>query len=58
MHASMMGSIAVDLLCEGKSNRVVAFKDGKYTDYDINEALKMQKSISDKRYDLSNILSI
>ncbi|GMQ63190.1 6-phosphofructokinase [Vallitalea maricola] len=58
MHASMMGSIAVDLLCEGKSNRVVAYKEGKYLDYDINEALEMQKSISEKRYDLSKILSI
>ncbi|QUH28888.1 6-phosphofructokinase [Vallitalea guaymasensis] len=58
MHASMMGSIAVDLLCEGKSNRVVAYKEGQYLDYDINEALAMQKSISEKRYDLSKILSI
>ncbi|GMQ57935.1 6-phosphofructokinase [Vallitalea sediminicola] len=58
MHASMMGSIAVDLLCEGKSNRVVAYKEGQYIDYDINEALQMQKSISEKRYDLSKILSI
>ncbi|MCT4686324.1 6-phosphofructokinase [Vallitalea sp.] len=58
MHASMMGSIAVDLLCEGKSNRVVAYKEGRYLDYDINEALEMQKSISEKRYDLSRILSI
>lgn len=58
MHASMMGSIAVDLLCEGKTNRVVAYKEGRYLDYDINEALEMQKSISDKRYELSKILSI
>ncbi|MCT4543343.1 MAG: 6-phosphofructokinase [Vallitalea sp.] len=58
MHASMMGAYAVDLLCKGKSNRVVAFKEGKYVDYDIIEALKMQKSISEKRYELSKILSI
>lgn len=58
LHASMMGSIAVDLLCEGKSNRVVAFKDGKYVDYDINEASKMTKTIDEKMYEVARILSI
>ena len=40
-----MGAYAADLLAEGKSNRVVAFKDGNYTDIDINEALAMQKDL-------------
>ena len=40
MYASIMGAYAADLLCEGKSNRVVAYKDGKYVDYEINEALE------------------
>lgn len=51
--ASIMGSYAVDLLCEGKSNRVVAYKNGEYVDYDINEALAMQKSISEYDYDVA-----
>lgn len=58
MHASMMGAMAVDLLCEGKSNRVIAYKGGQYVDYDINEALKMQKSIDERMYEVAKILSI
>ena len=45
VYASVMGAYAADLLAEGKSNRVVAFKDGNYTDIDINEALAMQKDL-------------
>ncbi|MGL4799930.1 MAG: 6-phosphofructokinase [Cellulosilyticaceae bacterium] len=57
MHASMMGAKAVDLLCDGKAKRVVSFVDGKYVDYDINEALKMTKEIDPYMYNLSDILS-
>lgn len=57
MHASMMGAYAADLLCEGKSNRVVAYKDGNYVDYDINEALKMQKTIDQRQYEVSKLLN-
>ena len=38
---------AVDLLCEGKSNRVVGFSHGEFKDFDINEALGMNKGVSD-----------
>lgn len=58
LHASMMGALAVDLLCEGKSNRVIAYKDGQYVDYDINEALKMTKTIDERMYEVAKILSI
>ncbi len=57
MMASMMGSYAVDLLCEGKSNRVVGTKDGKLMDMDIDEALQMGKSIDDYEYQISCNLS-
>ena len=57
MMASMMGSYAVDLLCEGKSNRVVGPKDGKLMDMDIDEALQMGKSIDDYEYQISCNLS-
>jgi 6-phosphofructokinase 1 len=57
MYASIMGAYAVDLLNEGKSNRVVAYKDGKFTDYDINEALAMKKDINEYEFDVSNLLS-
>ena len=57
MHASMMGAKAVDLLCEGKAKRVVAYVKGEYVDYDINEALTMSKEVDSYMYDLSDILS-
>ena len=45
VYASVMGAYAADLLAEGKTNRVVAYRDGKYVNYDIDEALAMQKSL-------------
>ncbi|MCD7818235.1 MAG: 6-phosphofructokinase, partial [Lachnospiraceae bacterium] len=45
VYGSMMGAMAADLLVEGKSNRVVAYKNGAYVDYDIDEALAMQKDL-------------
>lgn len=56
MHASMMGAYAVDLLCEGKSNRVVAYKSGEYVDYDIDEGLAMTKDIDDRQIEVSKLL--
>ena len=37
---------SVDLLCEGRSNRVVGYKNGQFVDFDIDEALAMKKEIS------------
>ena len=56
MYASIMGSYAVDLLCAGKSKRVVAYAGGKYVDFDINEALDMKKDISEYQFKVSQIL--
>ena len=58
MAASIMGAIAADLLAEGKTNRVVAMRDGKYVDIDIDEALSMQKHISDYEVRVSRALAI
>ncbi len=58
LHASMMGAMAVELLIKGKSNRVVAYKHGTYEDYDINEALKMEKSIDEWMIEVSKMLAI
>lgn len=55
-YASMMGAYAADLLCEGKSNRVVAFKHGEFVDFDIDEALAMTKTIDEYEYQVSRIL--
>lgn len=46
VYATMMGAMAVDLLCQGKTNRVVGYKNGEFTDFDINEALGMSKGVS------------
>ena len=53
VYASTMGCLAVDLLCQGKSNRVVAYKGGQFTDFDIDEALAMEKHIDEYDYQIS-----
>ena len=42
-HATMMGAYAVDLLLSGANNRVIAYRDAKYVDDDIDEALAMKR---------------
>lgn len=57
VYASAMGARAVDLLIEGKTNRVVAYRNGHYTDYDIDEALSMTKDIDKHLYSMTKRLS-
>ena len=57
VYASMMGAYAADLLADGKSNRVVGFKNGEYVDFDIAEALDMQKEIPDYMVRVSKAMS-
>lgn len=57
-YASVMGSYAVDIMLEGKTNRVVGFKYGEFTDFDIEEALQMQKDIDRYQYNVAKILTI
>lgn len=56
VYATVMGAMAVDLLCEGKSNRVVAYKNGEFCDFDIDEALAMKKDIPDYMHYISKSL--
>lgn len=56
--ASIMGAYAADLLAQGKSNRVVGYRNGSYVDFDIDEALAMQKAIDDYEYSVSRVLAI
>lgn len=56
VYASVMGAMAVDLLCEGKNNRVVAYKNGEFCDYDMEEALAMTKDIPDYMHYISKSL--
>ena len=55
---SIMGAKAVDLLLEGKSNRVVGYRGGEYVDFDINEALNMQKGIPAYQYEIARELAL
>ncbi|MGI6089553.1 MAG: 6-phosphofructokinase [Bilifractor porci] len=57
MYATIMGAYAVDLLLQGKTKRVVAYKNGEFVDFDINEALSMQKSLSEYEVELAKSLS-
>lgn len=57
VYASTMGAKAVDLLCEGATNRVVGFRNGEFIDCDIQEALQMEKGIDEYMYDISKRLS-
>ena len=56
VYASIMGAKAVELLCKGESNRIVAYKHGEYVDFDIQEALNMHKDIPEDQYQISRML--
>ena len=56
-YASIMGAYAADIICEGKTNRVVGYQHGEFVDFDIDEALAMQKDIPDYQYQVSKLLS-
>lgn len=43
--ASAFGAKAVDILYKGGSKRVVAYKNGAFVDYDMDEALAMKKEL-------------
>ena len=58
VYASTMGALAVDLLCEGKTNRVVGYRHGAFVDFDIDEALAMKKEIPEYEYQIAKNLSI
>lgn len=51
--ASQMGVKAVDLLLEGKSNRVVCVQKGKLVDIDIEEGLTMKKQGADEKIEIA-----
>jgi len=56
VYASIMGAKAAQLLAEGKSNRVIAYKQGEYVDLDIQEALNMRKDIQEDQYEIFKLL--
>lgn len=57
-YASVMGAYAVDIILQGKTNRVVGYRNGKFQDFDIEEALMMQKGIDEYQYEVAKMLTI
>ena len=57
-YASIMGAYAVDIMLEGKTNRVVGYQHGEFIDFDIEDALQMEKGINDYQFEVSHLLSI
>lgn len=57
VYASTMGAKAVDLLLEGKTNRVVGYRHGEFVDFYIDEALAMQKGIPEYQWEICRNLS-
>lgn len=56
-YASIMGAYAADIIAAGKTNRVVGYRDGRFQDFDIEEALQMTKTIPEYQYEISQALS-
>jgi 6-phosphofructokinase 1 len=57
VYASIMGAYAADIIAAGKTNRVVGFRDGRFQDFDIEEALSMTKQIPEYTWEVSQSLS-
>lgn len=55
--ASELGYYAVQLLSEGKGNRVVGIQNNKIVDYDIQEALSMKKPFENELFRISDEIS-
>ncbi len=56
--ASEMGGMAVELLLQGKQNRIVCMRDHIITDVDIEEGLSMTKELPQQLVDLAKKLSV
>ena len=54
--ASIMGAYAVDMIDQGKQNRLIGYKNGHVYDIDIEEAFAMQKDIDEYEYQVAGIL--
>ena len=52
VNATKMGYLAVELLRDGKTNRIVCTHDGGYTDIDMDTAFEAKKSIQQMEVDV------
>ncbi len=52
VNATKMGYLAVELLKEGKTNRIICTKNGRFQDVDVDEALEMSRKIQQIEVDV------
>ena len=52
VNATKMGYLAVELLKQGKTNRIICTKNGKFQDVDVDEALEMNRKIQQIEVDV------
>jgi len=52
VNSTKMGYLAVEKLLEGKTNRIICTRDGKFTDVDIQEGLAMNRDIQSMEVDV------
>ena len=56
VYASIMGAYAIDVIEQGKKNRLIGYKDDKVYDIDVDEPFQMHKSIDEYQYEVARIL--
>ena len=52
VNATKMGFLAVEMLLEGKTNRIICTHNGKFTDVTIEDGLKMERQIQELEVDV------
>ena len=57
VYASIMGAKAVELLEEGKTNRVICAKDDQIIDLDIDEGLAMKKTLNSEEFKVMTVMT-
>ncbi len=57
VNATKMGFLAVELLLDGKTNRIVCTNEGSYVDIDIEVGLAMKKSIQKMEVDVLSAMT-
>ena len=57
VNATKMGYLAVELLRQGKNNRIVCIRDGGYVDVDIDEGLAMKKEMQRMEVDVLSAMT-
>ena len=57
VNATKMGYLAVELLLQGKTNRIVCTQNGGFTDIDIDEGLAMQKNMQAMEVNVLNAMT-